>query len=198
MKDENTEETIVEETSMHILDKLRDGKNEIQRHQMQALLNDILTEEIEKFREEVRETLYGFDSKVGVRAVIDYVIERYMISFDDLQSKSRKRHLVEPRQVVHWMLRNHVCYNRLSLSAVGELIGGRDHATVLHSCKAINNWVATDSTFRERLMVMCNELGARTKWIPEKKQLMVTGYLKIKTNETLPTEKTEQEDFATA
>jgi len=192
----NEERTLNEEATDEIIDRLSFLKGK-QYQDVQGLVKDILTEEIDKFREKVRETLYGFDSKIGVRAVIDYVTERYMVSFDEVQSSSRKQNIAEPRQIIHWMLRNRVCYNRLSLNAVGELVGSRDHATVLHSVKAINNWLATDREFRERLMVMCNELGARTKWFPERKELVITGYLK-KDNETIPTEKTEQEEHAPA
>jgi hypothetical protein len=193
----NEEYRTVNETTMDIINsRLGFKMSRSQYEETQGLLKDILTEEIDKFREDVRKSLYGFESNVGIRHIIDYVSERYMVSFDDLQSKSRKQEIVEPRQVIHWMVRNHVCFNRLSLDAVGEMVGGRDHSTVLHSCKQINNWIATDRVFRERLMVMCNELGARTMWIPEKEELLVTGYYKRKQDETVSAEKTEQKELS--
>jgi len=189
----NEEYRTTNETTMDIINaRLGFRMSQTQYKETQGLLKDILTEEIDRFREEVRKSLYGFESNVGIRNIIDYVSERYMVSFDDLQSKSRKQEIVEPRQVIHWMVRNHVCFNRLSLDAVGEMVGGRDHSTVLHSVKQINNWIATDRMFRERIMVMCNELGAKTMWLPEKKELLVTGYFKIKEDEKVSDTKERQ------
>lgn len=187
--------TVNEDATDSIMKRL-DFLSGSQYRAIQGLLKDILSEEIVLFREKIRESLYGFDSQKGIRDVIDYVTERYLVSFDEVHSKTRKREVSEPRQIIHWMLRNHVVFNRLSLSAVGELVGSRDHATVLHSVREVNNWLATDRVFRERLMVMCNELGARTKWLPEKKQLLITGY--IKQNETIPTTQERQEEHATS
>ena len=187
--------TVNEEATDNVMKRL-EFLTGSQYHEVQGLFKDILTEEIILFREKIRENLYGFDSHKGIRDVIDYVTERYLVSFDEIQSKSRKRGIAEPRQIIHWMLRNHVVFNRMSLAAVGELVGSRDHATVLHSVKEVNNWLATDRTFRERLMVMCNELGARTKWIPERKELLVTGYIKRKEDEKVSDTKERQEEYA--
>ena len=196
MIDEEDNQTMNDTKAIDIVERLKVGKDTFQYNEIQALLKDILTEEINDFRNKIREILYGFDSKIGVRAVIDYVIERYRITFDELQGKSRKRHIVEARQICHWMVRNRICYNQLSLSAIGEVIGGRDHATVLHSTRNINNLVAVDRIFRERLMIMCNELGARVAWMPVEKELLITGYMKSPKDEIVSTEKEGQAEHA--
>lgn len=190
MIEEEKERTMTELKASDILEMIQTQATGIQYQEMQALLHDVLDVEIGKFRKEVRETLYGLDSRIGVRAVIDYLTERYRITFDELQSHSRKAHIVEARQICHWMIRNRICRNALSLSSVGKLIGRKDHTTVLHSTRAVNNHVAVDRIYRERLMLMCNELGARVKWLPEDKELLVTGYIKTPKNETI-SDKTE-------
>lgn len=187
METEERELTLGEKASNSIYQRL-DLKDGVLKNKLRSMLVDVLEEEIDAYRAEIRNSIYGFESNIGINAVIEFVCERYLISFEDLQSKSRKRDRMEARQVCHWMAKNRVCYNNLSLSAIGSIIGGKDHATVMHSVKAINNLIEIDRTFRERLMVMCNELGARTMWIEDKKQLKVTGYMKTKQDEKIPVE----------
>lgn len=195
MNEEERELTLNEVTANTIFDRmeLKDG---VLKNKLRGMVKDILTEEIDKYRAVIRESIYGFESNIGINAVIEFVCERSLVCYEDLQSKTRKREIVEARQICHWMIKNKVCYNRLSLDAIGQMIGGRDHATVLHSVKTINNLIETDRGFREMLMVMCNELGARTMWIEDKKELKVTGYMKNKNNEKVSIEETEQAEHA--
>ena len=185
METEERELTLGEKASNSIYQRL-DLKDGVLKNKLKSMLVDILEEEIDAYRAEIRNSIYGFESNIGINGVIEFVCERYLISFDDLQSKSRKREIMEARQVCHWMIKNRVCYNNLSLSAIGSIIGGKDHATVMHSVKAINNFIETDRTFRERLMVICNELGARTVWMESDGKLLITGYMKSKQDEKVP------------
>ena len=49
-----------------------------------------------------------------------------------LQSKTRKRHIVQARQLAMFFAKK---YTKASLASIGSQIGKRDHATVLHACK---------------------------------------------------------------
>jgi chromosomal replication initiator protein len=40
---------------------------------------------------------------------------------------------------------------KCSLATIGTQIGGKDHATVLHACKTVNNLIDTDKTFRHQI-----------------------------------------------
>ena len=182
METEERELTLNEITANTIYDRL-ELKDSVLKNKLRSMVKDILTEEIDNYRAVIRESIYGFESNIGINAVIEFVCERSLVCYEDLQSKTRKREIVEARQICHWMIKNKVCYNRLSLDAIGQMIGGRDHATVLHSVKQVDNLIETDKRFREMLMVMCNELGARTMWIEENKELKVTGYMKTKQDE---------------
>lgn len=195
MNEEERELTLNEVTANTIYDRLELGDGRL-KNKLRSMVGDILTEEIDKYRAVIRESIYGFESNIGINAVIEFVCERSLVCYEDLQSKTRKREIVEARQICHWMIKNKVCYNRMSLDAIGQMIGGRDHATVLHSVKQVDNLIETDRGFREMLMVMCNELGARTMWIEDKKELKVTGYMKNKNNEKVSIEETEQAEHA--
>ena len=83
---------------------------------------------------------------------IDYiqktVCDYYKVPFDLIQGKTRKREIVQARQVSMFFAKN---LTKSSLANIGLHIGGRDHATVLHSCKAVNNLIDTDKNFRNQI-----------------------------------------------
>ncbi|MCR5326955.1 MAG: chromosomal replication initiator protein DnaA [Bacteroidales bacterium] len=76
-------------------------------------------------------------------AVCDY----FNISTDDLVSKSRKRQIVQARQISMYLCRNLI--SNCSLSTIGAETGGKDHATVLHSCNIVSDLMATDRLFKK-------------------------------------------------
>jgi len=81
---------------------------------------------------------------------IDY-IQKVVSSYFDLdvatlQSKTRKRHIVQARQLAMYFAKR---MTKASLANIGAQIGKRDHATVLHACKTVDNLTETDKNFRK-------------------------------------------------
>ena len=77
------------------------------------------------------------------RTVCDY----FNITRDDLLSKSRKRQIVQARQIAMYLSRNLI--SNCSLSTIGAEIGGKDHATVLHACTTVSDLMSTDKIFKK-------------------------------------------------
>lgn len=96
----------------------------------------------------ITETLVGEEkSDVTMEKVQQSVCEYFNISREDLVSKSRKRQIVQARQIAMYLCRNLI--SNCSLAAIGAEIGGKDHATVLHSCMTVSDLMATDKVFRK-------------------------------------------------
>ncbi len=80
---------------------------------------------------------------------IDYiekvVCNYFNVAVDMIQSKTRKREIVQARQVAMYFSKS---LTKASLATIGSQIGGKDHATVLHACKTVNNLIETDKSFR--------------------------------------------------
>jgi len=80
---------------------------------------------------------------------IDYiqkvVCNYFNVGVDQLQSKTRKREIVQARQVAMFFSKS---LTKSSLATIGSQIGGKDHATVLHACKTVNNLIETDKRFK--------------------------------------------------
>jgi chromosomal replication initiator protein len=77
---------------------------------------------------------------------IQHVVSSYFkVDIELIHSKSRKREIVQARQITMFLSKK---YTDHSYSHIGHLVGKRDHATVLHSCKAIQNCLDIDKGFR--------------------------------------------------
>lgn len=75
------------------------------------------------------------------------IIAYFQISKEELQSKTRKRHIVQARQLGMYFAKKY-CTKQLGLKVIGDVFGKRDHATVLHACKTVENLIQTDKQFQ--------------------------------------------------
>lgn len=80
----------------------------------------------------------------SIQQIITAVTDYYRIRLSDLQSKRRPRSVTIPRQVCMFLARR---MTKLSLEEIGGYFGGRDHTTVMHAVKAIDQRRETDDDF---------------------------------------------------
>ncbi len=77
--------------------------------------------------------------------IIQKIVSKYFdIPVDILVSKTRKRNIVQARQIVMYLAKK---YTKKSLVKIGKENGGRDHATVLHACRTVKNLIDIDKKF---------------------------------------------------
>ena len=81
---------------------------------------------------------------------IDYiqkaVCEFFTVPVDLLKAKTRKREVVQARQLSMYLAKHHT---KSSLKSIGQHFGGRDHSTVIHSCQAVKDLMDTDLQFKK-------------------------------------------------
>lgn len=100
---------------------------------------DLAQQIVEKFvKNTKREVSIDYIQKV----VSDY----FEMDVTTLQSKTRKRHIVQARQLAMFFAKK---FTKASLASIGTQIGKRDHATVLHACKTVDNLAETDKQFKK-------------------------------------------------
>lgn len=75
-------------------------------------------------------------------------------TLDQLQVKTRKRPIVEARQLIMYTLRKR--FPKLALTAIGDMFGGFDHTTVIHSVDAVSNHKDTEPDYAEKLSNLMN------------------------------------------
>ncbi|MBX3387846.1 MAG: chromosomal replication initiator protein DnaA [Phycisphaeraceae bacterium] len=84
----------------------------------------------------------------SIQQIITAVTDFFRTRLADLQSKKRPRSVTVPRQVCMFFARR---LTRLSLEEIGGYFGGRDHTTVMHAVRAVENRRDTDNEFAGQL-----------------------------------------------
>lgn len=85
---------------------------------------------------------------VTIDTIINTVCKHYGLENSAIHTKSRKREVVQARQVAMYLAKNHT---DLSTSKIGKFIGNKDHATVLHACKTVKGQLEVDKSFNSDL-----------------------------------------------
>ncbi|MCD8151485.1 MAG: chromosomal replication initiator protein DnaA [Clostridiales bacterium] len=78
--------------------------------------------------------------------IVEVVSEHFGITVDQIISKSRSRDIAKPRQIAMYLCKN---MTDLPLDSIGQLLGGRDHSTVIHGIKQVTDDISSDSTFQQ-------------------------------------------------
>lgn len=85
---------------------------------------------------------------VTVDMILDKVCEYFNVKQEDIFTSSRKQNIVQVRQIAMYLAQK---YTKLSSARIGTLIGKRNHATVLHSCKMVEDRIHVDKTFKGKV-----------------------------------------------
>ena len=94
--------------------------------------------------------------EVSIDYIQKVVSDYFQMDVETLQSKTRKRHIVQARQLAMFFAKK---YTKASLASIGSQIGKRDHATVLHACKTVDNLSSTDKQFKKYVDDLAGKLS---------------------------------------
>jgi chromosomal replication initiator protein len=99
---------------------------------VESLLRDILHQEVAY--------------PISIEVIQKKVAEHFDLRQADMTSRRRPEKIAFPRQVAMFLSRQ---MTETSLSAIGEAFGGRDHGTVLHACRSVEDRMETDPHVRQ-------------------------------------------------
>ena len=122
-------------------------------------LNQHKEERNEDLRFAVSEYLSSGPKEAKTKIVMIEVAKSFGVTIDEIMSKSRLRKIVIPRQVIHQILYKKI--QGYSLSEIGELTGGYDHATIVHSNKMVSNQIEIDREFKSKYNSTLKRILAR-------------------------------------
>ncbi len=91
------------------------------------------------------------ETRLNSRQIAQAVAEYYHISLEAMCGKQRDKHIVMPRQIAMYLIRQET---QASLLEIGQLFGGRDHSTVLHACEKIGSAVNIDTNLRREIIAI--------------------------------------------
>ncbi|MBR4028091.1 MAG: chromosomal replication initiator protein DnaA [Alistipes sp.] len=86
--------------------------------------------------------------EITIDHIVKVVCDYYDINLDTFNSAKRTRDVAQARQVAMYLAKQHT---KSPLTVIGSSIGGRNHATVLHSCKAVADMIDTDKQFKAQI-----------------------------------------------
>jgi chromosomal replication initiator protein len=137
-------EDVVEYIATHITDNIRELEGALISLLAQSTLNKKeITLELAK--DMIDKLIKNTKREISIDYIQKVVCNYFNIPVEQIQSKTRKREIVQARQVAMFFSKN---LTKASLATIGSQIGGKDHATVLHACKTVNNLIETDKRFR--------------------------------------------------
>jgi chromosomal replication initiator protein len=135
---------ITEYVAMSITNNVRELEGALISIIAQSSLNkkpitlELAKQMIDKF---VKNTVHEISIDYIQKVVCDY----FDLPLEVLKSKTRKREVVQARQLAMYFSKS---MTKSSLSNIGIHCGGKDHATVLHACRTVNNLMETDKKFK--------------------------------------------------
>ncbi|XZG70276.1 chromosomal replication initiator protein DnaA [Chitinibacteraceae bacterium HSL-7] len=97
---------------------------------------------VETAREALRDILAAGNRQISVENIQKTVADYYKIKIADMHSKKRTRDVARPRQIAMALTKE---ITQMSLPAIGEAFGGRDHTTVLHACRTVEDLRQNDT-----------------------------------------------------
>ncbi len=102
--------------------------------------------DIELAKEVIKNFVTQMSKEITVDFIQSLVAEHFDVPVDKLKGQTRKRQIVIARQLSMYLAKN---LTNKSLKAIGENFGGRDHSTVIYSCKAVQDLLDTDTIFKD-------------------------------------------------
>ncbi|HAH58194.1 MAG: chromosomal replication initiator protein DnaA [Lentimicrobium sp.] len=100
---------------------------------------------IELARQMIDKFILNTSKEVSIDYIQKVVCDFFDIQLDHMNSKTRKREIVQARQLAMYFAKKHT---KSSLATIGFHCGNKDHATVLHACRTVTNLIETDKEFR--------------------------------------------------
>lgn len=110
---------------------------------VEKLLGDILQEEAQ--------------NQITVEKIQEKVADYYKLRLADMVSKRRPANIAFPRQIAMYLSRNLTSH---SLQDIGQSFGGRDHGTVIHACKTVENMMEQDDSVLRAVQYLQKQLNS--------------------------------------
>ncbi|MFC1638576.1 helix-turn-helix domain-containing protein, partial [Patescibacteria group bacterium] len=89
------------------------------------------------------------------RDIIQAVADFYDLTYEDLVNKGRRKRVAIPRQIAMYIIRNEL---KSSYPEIGEFLGGRDHTTVMHAFKKIDQALKEDLKLKENIDLLIDKI----------------------------------------
>lgn len=138
-------------------------KVQINIRELEGVLNkvvfyqDFKNEKIDskKLEKIIGETVQVSAKNITANDIIREVADFFEISPSQLINRSRRKEVVEPRQICMYLMRDIL---KISYPHIGEILGKRDHTTAIHACEKISRDINNDSALNQKIILIKERL----------------------------------------
>jgi len=138
----------------HIKNNIRELEGVIISIVAQSTLNKRVID-MKLVKEVIRQFVSQVDREISVDNIKLLVAKYFDVPVEKLHSKTRLRNVVMARQLSMYLAKN---YTNSSLKMIGDSFGGRDHSTVIHSLKAVQDMMDTDILFKDKVNALVKKV----------------------------------------
>ena len=150
----NLSDEIKEYICTHIKNNIRELEGVVISLVAQSSLNR-RNIDIKLVKDVIRQFVSHVDKEISLENNKNLVAKHFDMPVEKLHSKTRLREVVMARQLSMYLAKT---YTNSSLKVIGDSFGGRDHSTVIHSLKAIQDLMDTDIMFKDKVNVLVKKV----------------------------------------
>lgn len=155
--DINVDEEIINYIATNIKSNIRELEGAFNKIIAAAKLNKVeLT--LPLAEEALKDVIYPNKPKeITPTLIINIVADHFGVKPEDITSKRRNSEFVLPRQLVMYLCRNLI--NDISLENIATILNKKDHTTVMHGCKRIENEIADNVDFKNKVDIIMKKIN---------------------------------------
>jgi chromosomal replication initiator protein len=141
------EEEVVDYIAHNITTNIRELEGALIKLLAQSSLNrrDV---DLQLAKTMLQDFVSNVSREITIDAIQRMVADHFKVELDQLKAKTRKRQIVQARQIAMYFAKE---MTRHSLKSIGLHFGGRDHSTVIHALQTVSDLVATDKYFKQNV-----------------------------------------------
>lgn len=145
---------VVEFIAQHAKDNVRDLEGIVVSLMAHSIINE-KNIDLELCKKVVDNSIHINERPLSIELIESEVCRYYQLEPELIQTRSKKQEVAHARQIAMYLSKK---YTDSSYARIGELLGKRNHATVIHACKTVNDWIETDKRLRDDIQLIEKKL----------------------------------------
>jgi len=137
-----------------ITSNIRELEGALNRLAVQADMSGVATT-LDAATDILSDVLRSYERRITIDEIQRKVAEHYTLRLDDMFSARRSRNVARPRQVAMYLCKK---LTPRSLPEIGRKFGGRDHTTVMHAVRKVDQLVSEDIAFADEVKILTRKL----------------------------------------
>ncbi|MDR0796545.1 MAG: chromosomal replication initiator protein DnaA [Tannerella sp.] len=132
----------------YIIQRVTDNIRDLEGVLISLLANSLINSkeiDLALARQVVSQVVRIENRQLSVEIILDTVCKNFNLEKSLIHTKSRKQEIVQARQITMYLAKKLTDY---SFAHIGKIVGGKDHATVVHACKTVKDQIEINKTFR--------------------------------------------------